>query len=91
MLSLNLLLTFNYAIYMVWQLKSTKQPILIGLVSPQYQIRQEVRALLVDHHEFSVSAFAWHDFVSCPLEKQQSALVLSFVEERIVPIDREIA
>jgi len=38
-----------------------------------------------------VSAFAWHEFVSGPLQKEQTDFVLSFVEERIIPIDREIA
>jgi len=64
---------------------------LIGLVSPNQSVRQNLRSLLLDNHEFSVSAFAWHEFVSGPLQKQQSDFILSFIEERIIPIDREIA
>jgi len=65
--------------------------VLIGLFSEKGEKRKDLRKLLLDYHEFSISAFVWHEFVTGPLSDAQKLYGLSLVEERIVPMDKDIA
>ncbi len=46
---------------------------------------------LTKGYRFFISAFVWHEFVFGPVLEIQRQYAMSLVEERIVPLDKEIA
>lgn len=65
--------------------------VLILTFGESSKIRKELENQLAKGFRFFISAFVWHEFVSGPVVEIQKQYALSLVEERVVPLDKEIA
>ncbi len=53
--------------------------------------RAVLKSLLKEKVEFSISSIAWHEFLCGPLDREQKDNVLDLVQNRIVPLNSEMA
>lgn len=65
--------------------------ILIGVFSEEKELRAKLKRFFHEGYSFSVSALVWHEFVSGPVKAIQKQHALSLIEERILPMDKDIA
>jgi len=65
--------------------------VLILTFGESSKIRKELEIQLAKGYQLYISAFVWHEFVSGPVAEIQKQYAMSLVEERIVPLDKEIA